>query len=276
MTRKNIKNPNPTNYDMSIASYRDKKSIVCRYDEVWLPVNNIFNLKDYYYISNYGRVYSKFSDTLISLRNNAKGYKLVSLRTNTDSIKSILVHRLLMVTFKPIENFELYDVNHIDGIKYNNHIDNLEWVTRKENIIHAYTTGLNYSCENSLNATINNDIAKEICKMLETNIYTTSEIANVFNIPTHIVYDIKRGHTWKQISSNYNINYNKIKLFTDEQVHNICKYFQSNPIGNLTINEHSKNALIYFNYLISNRTIDATRGIYKRKVYKNISKDYNF
>lgn len=133
-----------------------------------------------------------------------------------------------------------------------------------------------YKGEESCNATIINEIVHQICKMLQADIYTNSEIAYIFNIPSYIVDDIKRGHTWTSISKDYNFNIRQHKLFTNDQIHNICKYFQQNPKGDLTINEHTKNALIYNNYEITEKIIDAARGIYSRKSYKEISKDYDF
>lgn len=51
------------------------------------------------------------------------------------------VHRAVALAFIPnIDNKT--DVNHIDGDKYNNHLENLEWVTRKENMRHAFSNGL--------------------------------------------------------------------------------------------------------------------------------------
>ena len=63
--------------------------------------------------------------------------------------KTYKVHKLVCMAFHPIEGKENYDdykdlqVNHIDGNTLNNHADNLEWVTKSENMKHAYSSGLN-------------------------------------------------------------------------------------------------------------------------------------
>ena len=68
------------------------------------------------------------------------GYKIVPL-VNEKGTKTFSVHRLVAQAFIPNpENKET--VNHIDGDKTNNNVDNLEWSTRGEQMIHAYSTGL--------------------------------------------------------------------------------------------------------------------------------------
>jgi hypothetical protein len=52
------------------------------------------------------------------------------------------VHRLVAITFLPIENAQTQEVNHIDGNKQNNCIDNLEWLTTQQNQKHAFAKGL--------------------------------------------------------------------------------------------------------------------------------------
>ena len=69
------------------------------------------------------------------------GYREVLLSENGKT-KNHLVHRLILLTFKPIANPHLYDVNHKNGDKLDNHLENLEWCTRSENVLHAYRTGL--------------------------------------------------------------------------------------------------------------------------------------
>ena len=68
-------------------------------------------------------------------------YLSVSLCLNGKSFQKT-IHRLVALNFIPNTDNKT-DVNHIDGNKHNNHYTNLEWVTRSENIKHAFNNGLN-------------------------------------------------------------------------------------------------------------------------------------
>lgn len=70
------------------------------------------------------------------------GYREVILYYYPNLSKQALVHRLVLSTFNPIENMENYDVNHKNGNKLDNRLENLEWCTRSENIKHSYGNGL--------------------------------------------------------------------------------------------------------------------------------------
>jgi hypothetical protein len=98
----------------------------------------IKNTNKRYYISNLGRVKSFARGKEKFLKNNLHrtGYYYVFLNKRPNKI-----HRLVAAYF--IENKDnKTEVNHIDGDKLNNSINNLEWVTHRENMIHAYNTGL--------------------------------------------------------------------------------------------------------------------------------------
>lgn len=82
-----------------------------------------------YEVSNYGRVRYKKD---LSLRKISKAsnndYKKVSIGG-----KNYLLHRLILISFAPIQNYELFDVDHIDGNRSNNKLDNLRWASSEEN-----------------------------------------------------------------------------------------------------------------------------------------------
>lgn len=130
-------------------------------DEKWVPIKDIIG----YEISSYGRVKSinrsiytmsrwgkrmrkSLTGKIMSNKTDGNGYKFISLSNNGH--KSLFrINRLVMCAFddKPYK-YKLW-VNHIDGVITNNHISNLEWVTPKQNSIHAVRIGLIKSTDKS-------------------------------------------------------------------------------------------------------------------------------
>lgn len=83
----------------------------------------------------------KFGKEKILKQTNSNGYLRITLKHYGKKQKSHRVHRLVALEFIPNPN-KKPQINHKDGNKSNNHIDNLEWVTCKENIKHAWENGL--------------------------------------------------------------------------------------------------------------------------------------
>ncbi|MGA9189762.1 MAG: NUMOD4 motif-containing HNH endonuclease [Methanosarcina sp.] len=106
--------------------------------EVWKTVKDLPN----YEVSNCGRVASvrKGQHNLMKLHKRADMYMDVRLCQNGVS-RIHKVHRLVAEAFIPNPAGKP-QVNHINGVKDDNNVSNLEWVTSKENIKHAYITGL--------------------------------------------------------------------------------------------------------------------------------------
>lgn len=93
-----------------------------------------------YKVSDYGRVFTKKNNKLLSMFISNAGYIRFTLSVN-GKLKETNSHRLVAEHF--IDNPENKpEVNHIDGYKTNPFIGNLEWVTASENHIHAYRIGL--------------------------------------------------------------------------------------------------------------------------------------
>jgi len=109
--------------------------------EIWKPVAEC---NGEYYVSSWGRVKSfKFGkERILKERMQGPGlkYPVISLSIKSN-IYQVKIHKLVALAFIPNPDNKP-QVNHKDGNKTNNHIDNLEWVTHKENHKHAWDTGL--------------------------------------------------------------------------------------------------------------------------------------
>lgn len=113
--------------------------------EIW---KDIKGYEGNYQASSFGRIkrnktfkFGKiYPEIIMKTRYNGMGYKIVNLFKEKKQ-KTFLVHRLVASTFLFNED-NLKVVNHKDGIKSNNKIENLEWVTRSENKAHALKNNL--------------------------------------------------------------------------------------------------------------------------------------
>lgn len=128
------------------------------------------------------------------------GYQLIDLKLDIN--KKYSIYRLVIETFNPITNMNKYQVNHIDGNKQNNKLNNLEWCTREENMQHAINTGLfnpSNRCgeKHPLCKLKNNDVDK-IRNMLKSKTCTQHEIAIMFKVSDTTISEIKTGRKRKK------------------------------------------------------------------------------
>lgn len=230
-----------------------------------------------YYINIKGDVYDIEQSRFLTIRIGDNGYYFVSLKIRNNLYRICLLHRLLMITFNYIPEYQYMQVDHIDCNKLNINFTNLEWVTLEENTFRANNNGLILRGEDCPWSILDENKVKEICQLISSKQYTITEIANKYNVSVTTIGDIARGKQWTHISKNYNLDYDVRDKFSDQEVHIICKIFET---------YHSRFSLDYMYYLIlfyfgwpEERRIKKriARIFYKDpKSYAYITKDYNY
>ena len=180
--------------------------------EIWKDISGYEGL---YQVSNLGRV--KGLARIIPVGNQMRNIpeKLKKLNMPHDSYCTVnlcnfehverqeSVHRLVAAAFVPNDDVTKTQVNHIDGNKHNNRADNLEWVTPRENTVHAHVTGL-ASTRGKFNpsAKLPEEVALDI-KNMKRNGYSLKHVYQKYiqyNYCT--IYDCFHNNTWKYLESD--------------------------------------------------------------------------
>jgi len=162
--------------------------------EEWKPINKF---EEYYLVSSYGRVKSLHygKELILKPRVTHDGYASINLLLKgTKSYRTI--HRLVAQAFIPnTENKPT--VNHIDGIKDNNNVSNLEWNTRKEQIQHMLDNNLRTMPrgEDWCRTKLKESTVIKVKEMVRDG-YRNYEIMEELDLKYWIVGDIKREKTW--------------------------------------------------------------------------------
>jgi len=140
-----------------------------------------------YQASKQGQIRNKTTRLFLSIVRNKKGYLVV----NIDGTK--YVHRLIASAFiKNPENKP--QINHKDGVKYNNHIDNLEWCTALENIQHSIEVLKVKRYRGKLSPTK----AGRIKFMLGLG-YSLNKLAALFGVSKGSIVAIRDGRSYKYV-----------------------------------------------------------------------------
>ena len=129
--------------------------------ELWKKISNRYS------VSNLGQIYSHRRNIIMKPKKHRDGYLSFSVYDDEGNKKSKLVHRFVATAFIPNPKKKPF-INHKNGIKQDNCVNNLEWCTQSENEIHARRTGLKQStpfgCE-SYNARLTEKEVREIRKI---------------------------------------------------------------------------------------------------------------
>jgi hypothetical protein len=173
-------------------------------NEIW---RDVVGYEGWYKISSFGRVQS-LDKTIINcngMKYEMKGrllkpilsrYFWINLVKNTNR-KRLSIHRLVAIAFIPNPECKPY-VNHINGIKTDNRVVNLEWVTPQENDTHASINCLKASGERSGNSRLTYEIILCIRSKYIPRKYTNLMISKEFKISYHHAQLITSGVLWPE------------------------------------------------------------------------------
>lgn len=178
--------------------------------EEWKAIDGFEN----YEISNFGRIKNNKTGNILSQTLNNKGYLKISLRNSTEH-KTFLIHRLVSLYFLDEPSQELQEaarqtkdkkvlVNHKDGNKLNNSIDNLEWTDHSKNSIHAFEYNLRKPTIGEING---KSILTENEVLEIRNLYQSvngrrgivKELSIRYNVSPSTISDIINRVTWTSI-----------------------------------------------------------------------------
>lgn len=168
-----------------------------------------------YEINNLGEVRSLKTGRMKKIQTNTRGYATVSL-WEKKNYKTVTIHRMLGLLFLPNpDNKE--QINHINGIRNDNSLSNLEWVTQSENVRHAYDTGLTKHLigEDMYNARFTEEQVLDILSRAESG-ERICDIAKIYNCSHQTISGIKNGYNWKHLSKDFNIKKRSSKPIIDQ------------------------------------------------------------
>jgi hypothetical protein len=163
-------------------------------EEVWKDIPNC----EEYQVSNKGRVksFKGKKPRILKACPNSSGYPSVSICSN-GSEKRQTVHRLVMISF--YGESELPHINHINGVKTDNRLENLEYCSAKENVCHAFKMGLAARAVGEDHG--HSKLSSEDVFIIKNEMknHTIKEICEIFNISSGNASKIRNNKIWKHI-----------------------------------------------------------------------------
>lgn len=168
--------------------------------ELWKPIPEYPG----YEVSNNGglRSYRRYTTPrMLHPGLDPWGRPQTRLRHASGAFRTVAVHALVAAAFlgpRPPR----YTINHKDGVRTNNHVDNLEYVTQLENNRHALRLGLREGLkgERSIHALLTDDLVRQIrAELVDYQRGDFTRVARKFGMSLNAITDIYYGRKWKHL-----------------------------------------------------------------------------
>lgn len=159
-------------------------------------VSNLGNVKSLEkYCNSKNRKKRKIFEKILKTTKNNYGYLTSTLFRNSKRT-TILNHRLVALAFIPNPDNKP-QINHINGIKTDNRVENLEWCTHQENIQHAFNIGLNIGNKGEKNGRCK--LTKEQVLAIRADNRFFRDIAKDYNVHYSLIGYIKKNKLWSHL-----------------------------------------------------------------------------
>lgn len=167
-----------------------------------MEFKSVAGFEEHYEISQCGILFRKERSSItgnkrvygrkqVSTYKSENGYWVANL-FSVEKRRSVKhsIHRLVLSTWFGLPEKDGLDVNHIDGNKDNNHISNLEWCSRAENLQHAHANGLRNTVSK---------LTPETVKEIRESDEPTQQLADRLGVGYNAVWNVRKGNTWAYV-----------------------------------------------------------------------------
>ena len=180
---------------------------LCPWEYLFRPVLIDGKLSKRYFVDRHGNVYNKETGRrMVPLKHRGvdNDYCRMQLSYAPYKFKSMSVHRMVATAFIPNPD-NLPEVNHKDGVKYHNWVENLEWSSKSDNLKHAFMNGL---ATNRGDANPNRKLsADDVFKILEIldkpGRPSMKKVGKLFGVSKPTISHIYKGDTWHDVYVKY-------------------------------------------------------------------------
>lgn len=212
-----------------------------------------------YSITDTGRVFR--GDKELKKNTRYTGYKFVTLKMEVGERQRFTVHRLVALHFILNPDNKPF-VNHKNLIKDDNRVENLEWVTPKENIQHAHDNGAFRYEGVHYHAKYSDELIHKLCSLMQEG-RRNKDICALLNVPKYLPEDIRAERTWRHISEQYVLVKARTRRFSNQTAKWVCEMILKNKTPK-EIQELSKGKV----------PVSTIKDIKQKKSYRDISVAY--